>query len=851
MKVMLRGRDLWMLPALGALAALAGCQRSEPPAAATAERPTAVHPEQWPTATWPLAADEAAEKRVAELLAAMTVEEKVGQVIQGDITTVTPEDVRKYHLGSVLNGGGSGPHGDDFAPAKVWLELADAYYAASVDKSGGRVGIPVMWGNDAVHGNTNIIGATVFPHNVGLGAARNPELITKIAEVTAREVRITGMEWTFAPVVTVPQDIRWGRAYEGYSEDPKLVAAYAEAVITGLQGRPGDPDFLREDHVLATAKHYLGDGGTDQGRDQGDAKVPETVLRDVHGAGYPAAIEAGVQTVMASFSSWNGEKMHGHRGLLTDVLKGRMNFQGFIVGDWNGHGQVAGCTKDNCPQSINAGLDMYMAPDSWRALYTNLLEQVKAGQVPQQRLDDAVARILRVKLRMGLFEAGPPSKRPFGGRFELLGAPEHREVARQAVRETLVLLKNENELLPVNPKQHFLVAGDGADNIAKQSGGWTITWQGTGIDNSHFPGGTSIWKAVQTAARAAGGTAEMSADGRFRKRPDVAIVVFGENPYAEFQGDLSVLMLRADGDPHLAMMKRLREQKIPVVALFLSGRPLWMNRELNAANAFVAAWWPGAEAAGITDVLFRNRDGSVAHDFKGRLSFAWPRQATFFAKDGTKMDPLYPVGYGLSYKDKSAWKPLDEDPGDISDVVQSGVLFTRGKVPTPWMLMYTDAEGGVQPISSIPSTVAAGRILVSRVDHEVQEDSLRLQWQGSGPAGVAFNTQEPVDFARETNGEMLMVITARVSTPPSSAVEFGVRCGDDCTATVPIGEALGQAPRDSWQRIAIPLQCLAKGGAEMGKLTTGASLRTDGALDISISRIALGMDADRKVACGT
>jgi beta-glucosidase len=845
----LRGR-LWWISA--SLLALAACQRSEtPPAAAAAADPAAVHPEQWPEAKWPLPRDAAIETRVTELLAAMTLEEKVGQVVQGDISTVTPEDVRKYHLGSVLNGGGSGPHGDDFAPAKVWLELADAYYAASVDKAGGRTAIPVIWGNDAVHGNANIIGATVFPHNVGLGAARNPELIRKIAEVTAREVRITGMEWTFAPVVTVPQDIRWGRAYEGYSEDPKLVASYAEAVVTGLQGRPGDPDFLREGHILATAKHYLGDGGTDQGRDQGDAKIPETVLRDVHGAGYPPAINAGLQSVMASFSSWNGAKMHGHKGLLTDVLKGRMDFQGFIVGDWNGHGQVAGCSKDNCPQSLNAGLDMYMAPDSWRGLYTNLLAQVKAGEVPQARLDDAVARILRVKLRMGLFEAGPPSQRPFGGRFELLGAPEHREVARQAVRESLVLLKNENALLPLDPKKHILVTGDGADNIGKQSGGWTITWQGTGLNNSHFPGGTSIWKAVQAAARAAGGSAEISADGRFRKRPDVAVVVFGENPYAEFQGDLSVLMLRAEGDPQLVMMKRLREQNIPVVALFLSGRPLWMNRELNVANAFVAAWWPGTEAGGITDVLFRNRDGSVAHDFRGRLSFAWPRQATFFTKDGKRMEPLYPVGYGLSYKDQGTWQPLDEDPGDILDVVQSGVLLTRGKVPTPWMLAYTDADGGVQPISSIPLTVTGGRMSVSRVDHEVQEDALRLQWQGEGEAGIAFNAAEPVDFGRETNGEMLMVMTVRVSAPPAAPVEFGVTCGDDCAASVPIGDALSQAPKNSWQRIAVPLQCLAKGGAEMGKLTTGASLRTSGTMDIAISRIALGMEADRKVTCGT
>jgi beta-glucosidase len=841
-----------MFSTLASVTLLAACQRAAPPVAAAAEDPTAVHPESWPSAKWPLPRDEAIEKRVAELLARMSVEEKVGQVVQGDITTVTPDDVRRYHLGSVLNGGGSGPHGNDLAPARVWLELADAYYAASVDTSGGRTAIPVIWGIDAVHGNTNIIGATVFPHNVGLGAARDPELMRRIAEATAREIRVTGMDWTFAPVVTVPQDIRWGRSYEGYSEDPQLVASYAGEVIVGLQGKPGDADFLRDGHVLANAKHYLGDGGTFQGRDQGDAKVPESVLRDVHGPGYPRAIDAGVQVVMASFSSWNGAKMHGHKGLLTDVLKGRMDFQGFVVGDWNGHGQVAGCTKDNCPQSINAGLDMYMAPDSWRNLYTNLLAQVKAGQVPQARLDDAVARILRVKLRMGLFEAGPPSKRPFGGKFELLGAPEHRAVARQAVRESLVLLKNEDGTLPLDPRKHILVAGDGANDIAKQSGGWTLTWQGTGLNNDLFPGGTSIWKAVQSAARAAGGSAELaSASGKFKKKPDAAIVVFGENPYAEFQGDLSVLMLRADGDPHLQLMRELRAQDIPVVALFLSGRPLWMNRELNLANAFVAAWLPGSEGGGITDVLFRDRSGSVVHDFKGRLSFAWPVQATFFDKDGAKMKPLYPLGYGLSYADKGKWEPLAEDPGDISDIVQSGVLFSRGQVTAPWLFAYTDANGGAQPISSIPSTVAAGRIRVSRVDHEVQEDSLRLQWQGSGLAGVAWNAAEPVDFGRETNGEMLLVFTMRVNEAPTAPVEFSIGCGDGCTASVPIGDTLKQIPKDSWQRIAIPLKCLAKSGAEMGKLSTGAALRTTGNFDVSISRIALSMDADRKVACET
>ncbi len=344
---------------------------------------------------------------------------------------------------------------------------------------------------------------------------------------------------TFAPTVTVPQDVRWGRSYEGYSEDPAIVASYTGVFVRGLQGEPSSPNFLRPPHVLATTKHYLADGGTEGGRDQGDARIPETALRDIHAAGYPPAIVGGVQTVMASFSSWNGLKVTGNRGLLTDVLKNRMNFEGFIVSDWNAHGQVPGCTVKSCPQAINAGLDMYMAPDSWKPLYMSLLEQARSGVVSQARLDDAVARILRVKLRMGLFEAGPPSKRPGAGQYKLLGSPEHRAIAREAVRKSLVLLKNENGLLPLKPNQRVLVAGDGADNVAKQSGGWTLTWQGTGYDNSKLTGATSIWKGIQSAVAAAGGSSELSVEGKYQTKPDVAIVVFGENPYAEFQGDIS------------------------------------------------------------------------------------------------------------------------------------------------------------------------------------------------------------------------------------------------------------------------------------------------------------------------
>ncbi|HEX6396379.1 MAG TPA: glycoside hydrolase family 3 protein, partial [Steroidobacteraceae bacterium] len=632
---------------------LLGCKDAakEEPAAAKVEDPAAVHPEIWPSPKWPFARDAALEEKVATLLKKMTVEEKVGQVIQGDIASMTPEDMKKYHLGSILAGGGSAPGGNERAPAKDWLKLADEFYAASIDTSNGGAGIPMIWGIDAMHGHSNIVGAVLFPHNVGLGATHNPKLLGEIARVTAEQVRTTGIEWTFAPTVTVPQDDRWGRAYEGYSEDPGIVASYAGVFVKGLQGDPASPDFLKGHYVISSTKHFLADGGTENGRDQGDAKIPETVLRDIHNAGYVPAIEAGVQTIMISFSSWNGVKHTGNKGLITDVLKKRMNFDGFTVGDWNAHGQVPGCTNDNCPQALIAGLDMYMAPDSWRGLYDNTLKQVKDGTIPMERLDDAVTRILRVKFRAGIFEAGPPSKRPLGGDFKMLNSPEQRAIARQAVRESLVLLKNNGGLLPLAANKHVLVTGDGADNVSKQSGGWTITWQGTGLSNADFPGSTSVWGGVKAAVKAGGGTAELSTDGSYKKKPDVAIVVFGENPYAEFQGDLKVLTLPGSMTQHLEIMKKFQDEKIPVVAILMSGRPLWQNRELNLANAYVAAWLPGTEGGGIAEVLFRKADGSVNHDFSGKLSYSWPRDAKGEPLNvgQENYDPLFPLGFGLTY----------------------------------------------------------------------------------------------------------------------------------------------------------------------------------------------------------
>jgi beta-glucosidase len=363
----------------------------------------------------PLNEPDAYAAEIDALLAEMSVEEKVGQLIQPELRNVTPEDVKQYHLGSILNGGGSFPQGNTDAPASAWLTLADDFYRASMDDSDGHAAIPIAWATDAVHGHNNVKSATLFPHNIGLGAMRNPELIRQIGEVTAREVAVTGLDWNFSPTLAVARDDRWGRTYEAYSEDPELLYDYGKAMVAGLQGAVNTEDFFDRGHVWATAKHFIADGGTEGGIDRGDAKISETELRDLHGAGYFGALDAGVQTVMASFSSWQGDKLHGHRYLLTDVLKGQLGFDGLIVGDWNGHEFVNGCRQDSCPEAINAGLDIFMVPDQWRALHANTVAQVNSGDISQERLNDAVRRVLRVKFRSGLFEKGLPSERYYAG----------------------------------------------------------------------------------------------------------------------------------------------------------------------------------------------------------------------------------------------------------------------------------------------------------------------------------------------------------------------------------------------------------------------------------------------------
>ncbi|MEP6343129.1 MAG: glycoside hydrolase family 3 protein [Maricaulaceae bacterium] len=604
----------------------------------------------WPEIRKTIPVDAKIETRIDELLAKMSIEQKVGQMIQPEIKNISPEDVAKYHIGSVLNGGGSWPTNEVDGPLAGWLSMASLFHGASMDTNDNRLAIPIMWGTDAVHGHNNVQGATIFPHNIGLGAANNPGLMRDIGTITAREVAVTGIDWAFSPTVAVARDMRWGRSYESFSSNPEIVAELSKEYVLGIQGHPALDNFLSQQKIIATAKHFIGDGGTTEGDDQGNTEISEEELFRIHGQGYVQTIGAGVQTVMASFNSWNGEKLHGHKYMLTDVLKGRMGFDGFVLGDWNGHEQVEGCTAASCPQSINAGVDMIMVPEMWKEFLNNTVSQVKGGEISQARIDDAVRRILRVKLRAGMFEDGKPSLHELAGRAKLIGHKTHRAVARQAVRESLVLLKNDN-VLPIKTDKNILVAGIAADHAAYQNGGWTLTWQGRDIETKIinppeiYKGHTTIFDGFEQA----GANVSYSENGTFDEsnRPDVAIIVMGEEPYAEFEGDLLSLDFDLENSKEFALIKSLKAQNIPVVTVFLSGRPLGIDPLLELSDGLVAAWLPGSEGAGVSDVLMAGSNGQPQYDFKGRLSFAWPAMG-----DATQFNH----GYGLTYTGRSVIK---------------------------------------------------------------------------------------------------------------------------------------------------------------------------------------------------
>jgi beta-glucosidase len=579
------------------------------------------------------------------LLGQMTLDEKVGQMTQAEMhQLVDIKDVETYFLGSILSGGDSDPKTNSLAD---WTDTYDRLQTHALKT---RLKIPLLYGVDAVHGHNNVIGATVFPHNIGLGAAGNAKLVEEIGAATAKEVRATGIQWTFAPCVAVVRDERWGRTYESFGEDPKLVATLGEAAVRGLQG----PDLASPERVLACAKHFIGDGGTaygtgtvgaegQQGKfhplDQGDTKLTEAELRRLHGEGYLTTIAAGVGTIMPSYNTWNGERCSGSRRLLTEILKGELKFEGFLISDYNAIDALPGDYRADIKQSINAGMDMVMVPSKYREFYATLKDLVEKDEVPLARIDDAVLRILRVKIAMGMMKPGASqlADRKLQASF---GSAAHRDLARRAVRESLVLLKNDKKTLPLaKTVKKVLVAGSNADDLGNQAGGWTITWQGQ-TGSATTAKGTTILAGIKAAVP--GAQVSYAKDGAGAAGADVAIVVVGETPYAEFKGDRDDLALSKEDQLAVANAKGAG---VPVVLVVVSGRPLILGDALAQADAVVAAWLPGSEGAGVADVLFG------AHKPTGKLSFSWPRsmaQIPVNVGDPT-YDPLFKYGFGLTY----------------------------------------------------------------------------------------------------------------------------------------------------------------------------------------------------------
>lgn len=839
---------------LASVAAIAGCAGGYAPQSSVQAEPNStsatvpqepergtINPEIWPQLE-PTPVDPAIEARITAIMAMMTLEQKVGQTIQADSASITPKEVKQYRLGSVLSGGNSAPGPLPYADAATWLATADAYWEASNDPEGVEIAIPIIWGIDAVHGHANLLGATVFPHNVGLGAARDPDLIERIMSVTARELVVSGHDWTFAPTLAVPRDDRWGRGYEGFSESPEVVVSYSDRIVRGLQGTFGEYDFMAPGKVISAAKHYTGDGATDGGRDQGDASISEEELRDIHTMGYLPALKANAQTVMVSFSSWQGVKKTGHKGLITDVLKGRMGFNGFVVSDWNAHGQIPGCSNTDCPQAFNAGIDMFMAPDSWRGLYESMLAQAKSGEISMQRLDDAVRRILRVKLNYGLFERGAPSTRPNAGNTDLLDSAKHRAVAREAVRKSLVLLKNNGGLLPLDSSKTVLVVGDGADSIAKASGGWTLSWQGGSHTNEEFPGGESILDGITEAVENAGGTVVFDEDGTGNHTADVVIAVYGEDAYAEFQGDRPHLDFE-DGAFDTGLLSHYRERGMPVVSVFLSGRPMWVNPEINASDAFVAAWLPGSEGGGVSDLLFKREPG---FDFTGKLAFSWPKradQATLnVGMEG--YDPLFAYGYGLHYASTTQVAQLSEVSGIDSSANASGdVLFAAGQAPNPWSL-YGVVAGTQTRLNS--STWDGGALAFAGHDRLAQEDSLRIDWRETGPY-MRIATHDPVDFSRQSNGAMELAFFVRNlgSAPASLRLALGCETFEACNDGLNV-----EVTSSDWQEVRLSLSCFDEIGADLSAVSTGLLLASRTPASIGLSDIRLAPDIDATRTCG-
>ena len=697
----------------------------------------------WPKPKALPASDPSVEDQVQKLLSQMSIEEKIGQMTQVEIHQVTDEEIRQYHIGSVLNAGGSTPDKDMTASVESWVVLADRFWEASTDDSDGKAGIPIIWGTDAVHGHNNVSGATIFPHNIGLGGIKDQQLIHDIYEATAREVAATGIDWVFSPTVTVVRDNRWGRTYEGYSDHSSIVTELGAVAVKALQG-----DFS-ENHVVACAKHFIGDGDTFEGVDQGNSVSSEEELASIHAEPYVAAIEAGVQTVMASFNSWHGDKLHGHQFLLTSVLKEHMGFDGFVISDWNGVGQVPGCSNSSCAKAINSGVDMIMVPyrEDWVPFIENTIAQVNVGDIPMARIDDAVARILRVKIRSGLLEKPKPSQRKPALTPDIVGCKTHRDIAQRAVRESLWLLKNQNQVLPIHKGKNIGVFGNAAHDISRQSGGWSLSWQGCGITNEQFKGAKSVFAALDEHYENVTYYDDLS---EINALTDLAIVVMGEEPYAEGLGDIGVNQTNEYSELYpqgLQLIQALKDKGIPTVVVFFSGRPLLVNKEINLADAFIVGWLPGSEGAGVVDGLLSDLPTPTS---QVQASFSWPinlEQEGSREIDVQNASPLIQQGTSglFNYDTPPVTEKLPEPEKDENaqkyQVDKPVKMFFANHV-APWRLLLN--------LNGEQQEVGFSEVHKDDFDMSPVDDGFGIQW-----GGRHIQSKDPFDLSISSSQENL------------------------------------------------------------------------------------------------
>lgn len=826
----------------------------------TAALPAPTHFTDWPAIKSPFGDDAALEARVRRIVASMTLAQKIGQMTQAEIKSITPAEVTRYYIGSVLNGGGSWPSQNKHATINDWLTLADRYYDASM-ATDATIKIPIIWGTDAVHGDNNVFGATLFPHNIGLGAAHDPALIEAIGAATAKAVRATGVEWAFAPTLAVAQNVRWGRTYESFSSEGPLVREYARAYVSGLQGDFGDHN------VIATAKHFIGDGATHNGTDQGEARVSREDMINVHGAGYFGALQAGVQSVMASYNSWddvadgvNYGKMSGARQLLTGALKDKMGFDGFVVSDWNAIGQLPGCSNASCPQAINAGIDMVMVPDDWKAFIANTTRQVEDGQIPMARIDDAVSRIIRVKLRMGLFDQRPSQRAGAGDAAAL----QSRELARRAVRESLVLLKNNGGVLPLKAGAKVLVVGKSADSLPNQTGGWSLTWQGTDNSNADFPNGETILAGIRAADGAAHVTYSKTVEGIDLNPFDVIVAVIGETPYAETMGDILPSATLRHGDRHpedLALLKTVAKAHKPVVTVFVAGRPLYVNPLLNLSNAFVAAWLPGTEGAGVADVLFAGKSGSNRFNFHGTLARPWPGVPCPYADDGhANPSPwLFEPGYGLRYPGTRELPALPTYPNVDACANASGLSVFHTLAVPPFALYLAGADDA-QPAHEIGSDLNAQVdwpadhpvLRLSTVQINTQQDAKSVTWLGAGRF-YAKSTQ-PRNLMPLASAHAALQFDVVVNTPAKAPVTLYMGCGHDCRRSVDLTRTLAGYATGTRHTVSIPLQCFIRPDAGLSHVDVPFGVRTSAPFSAAFAAIKITRstpDAGATLSCAS